>query len=66
MTAHIRLKPLLVAMFWGLVAQLQAQSIITMNPPFATANDNNVVITYDASQGNAGLLGQSTIMPIRA
>lgn len=34
---------------------------VTMNPPFATDADNNVVITYDASQGNAGLLGESTI-----
>jgi 1,4-alpha-glucan branching enzyme len=40
---------------------LQAQQIISINPTFATANDNNVSITFDASQGNAGLLGQTTI-----
>ncbi len=35
--------------------------LIAIDPPFATADDNNVVITYDASQGNAGVLGESTI-----
>lgn len=40
---------------------LNAQQIVTINPAFATANDNNVSITFDASQGNAGLLGQTTI-----
>jgi len=34
---------------------------VTMNPPFATESDNNVVLTYDASLGNSGLLGESTI-----
>lgn len=35
--------------------------IVTMSPTFATADDNNVVLTYDASQGTAGLLGESSI-----
>jgi len=35
--------------------------IVTMSPTFATSNDNNVVLTYDASKGTAGLLGESTI-----
>ncbi len=38
-----------------------AQQLISISPTFATANDNNVVITFDASQGNAGLLGESVI-----
>jgi 1,4-alpha-glucan branching enzyme len=38
-----------------------AQQLISISPTFATANDNNVVITFDASQGNAGLLGESII-----
>ncbi len=38
-----------------------AQQLITITPAFATANDNNVVITFDASQGNAGLLGEAMI-----
>ncbi|MES2728127.1 MAG: alpha-amylase family glycosyl hydrolase [Bacteroidota bacterium] len=35
--------------------------VVTISPAFATADDNNVVITFDASLGNAGLLGESTI-----
>ncbi|OYU97614.1 MAG: hypothetical protein CFE21_04795 [Bacteroidetes bacterium B1(2017)] len=44
----------------GLIG-LNAQQLITLTPAFATANDNNVSITFDASQGNAGVLGQATI-----
>ncbi|MFN9581119.1 MAG: hypothetical protein ACK566_00425, partial [Bacteroidota bacterium] len=44
-----------------LVAFSTHAQLVTIDPPFAGANDNNVVITYDASQGNAGLIGQSTI-----
>ncbi len=40
---------------------LSAQQIVAISPPFATSSDNNVVLTYDASKGNAGLLGESVI-----
>ena len=39
---------------------LNAQ-VVSISPAFATENDNNVVITFDASQGNAGLLGENVI-----
>jgi 1,4-alpha-glucan branching enzyme len=42
-------------------AEKMAAQPVSINPPFATANDNGVVITYDASQGSAGLLGENTI-----
>lgn len=35
--------------------------LVSISPSFASTNDNNVVITFDASQGNAGLLGESII-----
>jgi hypothetical protein len=41
--------------------EANAQQIVAISPPFATSTDNNVVLTYDASQGNAGLLGESVI-----
>lgn len=40
---------------------VNAQQIVVISPPFATTSNNNVVLTYDASQGNAGLLGESVI-----
>lgn len=43
----------------GFVQTSSAQ--VSISPPFATDADNNVVLTYDASQGSAGLLGESTI-----
>jgi 1,4-alpha-glucan branching enzyme len=47
--------------FFQFALNIHAQQVISINPTFATANDNNVIITFDASQGNAGLLGQTTI-----
>jgi 1,4-alpha-glucan branching enzyme len=44
-----------------LFLSLQAQQLITVSPEFATVNDNNVIVTFDASQGNAGLIGTSSI-----
>lgn len=44
-----------------LLALNSSAQLITIDPLFATINDNNVVITYDASQGSAGLLGENTI-----
>lgn len=35
--------------------------IVTINPTFATPETNGVVLTYNADQGTAGLIGQSTI-----
>lgn len=40
---------------------LHAQNLISISPEFATVNDNSVSITYDASLGNAGLLGEASI-----
>jgi 1,4-alpha-glucan branching enzyme len=50
---------LLLSLFFSL--SVFAQEIVILSPAFASASDNNVSITYDASMGNAGLLGQSTI-----
>ncbi|MFN7312206.1 MAG: alpha-amylase family glycosyl hydrolase [Bacteroidota bacterium] len=47
-------------LFFSVTYRVSAQ-LISISPAFATANDNNVVITFDASLGNAALLGQSTI-----
>jgi 1,4-alpha-glucan branching enzyme len=40
---------------------LYGQQLVSISPAFASAADNNVVITYDASLGNAGLLGEASI-----
>ena len=56
-----RIRVLATAVLLVLGNMVWAQQIVSISPPFATANTNNVVLTYDASQGNAGLLGQSTI-----
>ena len=40
-------------------AHLQAQ-VVTISPQFATQSDN-ITITFDATKGNAALLGQSTV-----
>ena len=42
-----------------IVTSLKAQ-VVTITPQFATQSDN-VTITYDASKGNAALIGQSTV-----
>lgn len=52
---------LLFGLALGLVLHLSAQAIVELNPPFASDLDHNVSITYDASLGNAGLLGESLI-----
>jgi len=42
------------------VKAIKAQ-IVTLNPTFATSETNGVVLTFNADQGTAGLLGQPTI-----
>ncbi|MCU0421830.1 MAG: alpha-amylase family glycosyl hydrolase [Bacteroidia bacterium] len=54
-------KHLLFGILFSFIASVSHAQLISIAPSFATADDNNVVITFDASQGNAGLLGQSTI-----
>ncbi len=54
-------KSILLCLVFLCVWSIQAQQIVVLNPAFATADDNNVSISYDASQGNAGLLGQTSI-----
>jgi 1,4-alpha-glucan branching enzyme len=61
MIMQMKIKLLAVIILLGLWGKVLAQQIVSISPPFATANSNNVVLTYDASQGNAGLLGQSVI-----
>ncbi len=54
-------KNFLLGLVFFFVVNIHAQQIVTLTPAFASANDNNVSISYDASQGNAGLLGQASI-----
>jgi len=56
----MKFKVLISLLLFAGVEKMAAQ-LVTINPPFATANDNGVVITYDASQGSGGLLGENTI-----
>lgn len=42
------------------ISTLKAQ-IVTINPTFATSETNNVILTFNANEGTAGLLGQATI-----
>jgi hypothetical protein len=61
METKMRIRVLATTVLLALGNMVLAQQIVSISPPFATANSNNVVLTYDASQGNAGLLGQSVI-----
>lgn len=56
----MKFKVLISLLLFAGVEKMAAQ-LVTINPPFATANDNGVVITYDASQGSGGLLGENAI-----
>lgn len=49
----------LTALFMGLVGFLNAQ-IVSISPAFPTENDL-VTITFDASQGSGGLIGESQV-----
>src|SRR5450759_4869353 len=55
---HRKITAFLVSILVGII-NLSAQ-VVTITPQFATQNDN-VTITFDASKGNAALLGQSTV-----
>jgi 1,4-alpha-glucan branching enzyme len=57
MIKHVALLTFLFCLYTGKMAA----QLVAINPPFATADDNGVVITYDASQGSGGLLGENTI-----
>jgi 1,4-alpha-glucan branching enzyme len=57
MMKHFTLLTFLFCLYTGKMAA----QLVTINPPFATADDNGVVITFDASQGSGGLLGENTI-----
>ncbi|MEI7978669.1 MAG: alpha-amylase family glycosyl hydrolase [Bacteroidota bacterium] len=52
--------PLIFCFLIITVLPLKSQ-IVSINPTFATSETNNVVLTFNADQGTAGLLGQSTI-----
>ncbi|MDZ4668627.1 MAG: alpha-amylase family glycosyl hydrolase [bacterium] len=54
-------KILAIAFLFCFASGLWAQQIVSISPAFANANTANVVLTFDASQGNAGLLGESII-----
>jgi len=58
-----RFTPLLSGLYFLVLLGMSqlANAQVTINPPFATDTDTNVVIIYDASLGNAGLLGEATI-----
>ena len=60
-TFNFKTKLLLLFIFIssGLV-KINAQ-IVTLNPGFATAETNNVILTFNADMGTAGLLNQSVI-----
>jgi glycosidase len=52
-----RLYVLLMSIFWLFTTNSKAQ-ILTLDPAFATQNDS-VTVIYDATKGNAGLLGEA-------
>ena len=51
---------LLILISFFVFAKANAQ-IVTLNPTFATSETNGVILTFNADQGTAGLIGQSTI-----
>lgn len=50
----------IIISFFSLFYHVANGQVVSLNPPFAAQTDN-VVITYDASKGNAALLGQSVV-----
>jgi len=49
-----------IFIFVSLFVTCSLSAQVTISPPFATQNDN-ITITYDATQGNAALVGQSVV-----
>ena len=59
-TNYSRIIPFLTLLFFISVFSSYGQ-VVSISPENATADDNNVVLTYDASMGNKALLGANDI-----
>jgi len=60
-TLKTAIKLLLILCINMLSINVIKAQIVTLNPIFATSETNGVVLTFNADQGTAGLIGQPTI-----